>query len=359
MKVAVFNTRSFDRTFLEAANAAHKHELVFFETDLNLKTAGLAAGFPGVSLKTPSLLDELALESLARGGTRWIALRSAGFDNVDIAAAHKLGQTVARVPAYSPYAIAEHAVGLILSLNRKLHRAYARVREGNLSLEGLVGFDLHGRTAGIVGTGQIGRIVARILNGFGCRLLAYDPIQDAECMALGVRYIGLPELYADSDIITLHCPLTVETFHMIDAGALRQMKHGVMLVNTSRGGLIDTKAVIQALKSGQMGYLGLDVYEREASLFQKDLSSMVIQDDVFQRLLTFPNVLITGHQAWLTEDALRNIAETTMANLSDLEAGRPCPNEVSAHQASFAREWSEEEIELTALAEQLQKWVPD
>ena len=359
MRVAVFNTRSFDRRFLEAANTLHGHELVFFEAELTGKTTALAAGFPAVCVKTPSRLDEAALKALQTGGTRWIALRSAGFDYVDIAAAHRQGQTVVRVPAYSPYAIAEHTVGLILALNRKIHRAYARVREGNLSLEGLVGFDLHGRTVGIVGTGHIGTIVAQIMRGFGCRLLAHDRVLKPECEALGVHYVGLPELYAASDILTLHCPLTPETFHLVNAQALSQMKRGVMLINTGRGGLIDGKSAIRALKSGQLGYLGLDVYERETNLFQQDLSDTVIQDDVFQRLLTFPNVIITGHQAWLTEEALKNIAETTLANLSDLEHGRACPNQVTEQNASQASEWNEEEIEMSLLAEQLQKWVPD
>ena len=359
MKVAVFNTRSFDQQALEKANTLFGHDLVFFETELTRKTAALAAGFKAVSIKTPSLLDEQTLLVLSQGGTYWISLRSAGFDYVDIAAAHRLGQVVVRVPAYSPYAIAEHAVGLILALNRKIHRAYARVREGNLSLEGLVGFDLHGRTAGIIGTGKIGTAVAKIMHGFGCRLLAYSRTPKEDCLAIGVRYVSLPELYAESDMITLHCPLTPQTFHLINAQSLDQMKRGVMLVNTSRGGLIHGKAVVQALKSGQVGYLGLDVYEHETNLFQQDLSNTVIQDDIFERLLTFPNVIITGHQAWLTVDALRNIAESTLSNLDDLENDRKCPNEVSEEHTSQAREWSEEEIERTLLAEQLQKWVPD
>lgn len=359
MRVAIFNTQSFDRRSLETANRASGHELVFFETELNSGTTALAAGFPGICLKSPSRLDAPALEALARGGTRWIALRSAGYDNVDVSAAAQFGQTVVRVPAYSPYAIAEHAVGLMLSLNRKIHRAYARVRDGNLSLEGLVGFDLHGRTVGLIGTGHIGQIVARIMHGFGCNLLAFDPQPNADCQALGVRYVDLPELYAESDIISLHCPLTPGTFHLINSSALAQMKRGVMLINTGRGGLIHGKAVIQALKSGQVGYLGLDVYEREAGLFQRDFSNAVIQDDVFERLLTFPNVIITGHQAWLTEDALRNIAETTLGNLTDLEQGRPCPNEVKPGQAGGTGGWSDEDVELSSLAEQLQRWVPD
>ncbi len=359
MRVGVFNTRPFDKSSLESANQAYGHELVFLETDLSLKTAALAAGFPAVSIKTPSRLDEPALQALAEGGTRYIALRSAGFDYVDVAAAYRLGQAVVRVPAYSPYAIAEHTVGLILCLNRKIHRAYNRVREGNLSLDGLVGFDLHGRTVGIVGTGHIGMIVAHIMHGFGCRILAYDRAPRPEAKELGIQYTTLPELYAASDIITLHCPLTAETFHLIDDRALAQMKRGVMLINTGRGGLVHGKAVVAGLKSGQVGYLGLDVYEREAGLFQQDLSGTIIQDDTFERLLTFPNVIITGHQAWLTEDALRAISETTLGNLTDLEQGRPCPNQVTQEAASHAQEWNEQELELNVLAEALQQWVPD
>jgi D-lactate dehydrogenase len=359
MKVAIFNTRSFDRRFLEQANAAPQHALTFFEAELSRRTTPLAAGFPAVSVKTPSRLDEPALEALQAGGTRFIALRSAGFDYVDIAAAHRFGQTVVRVPAYSPYAIAEHTVGLILALNRKIHRAYNRVRDGNLSLDGLVGFDLHGKTVGVIGTGHIGAIVARIMQGFGCRLLAHSRTPRPEVEALGVQYVDLPTLYAESDILTLHCPLTPDTFHLINADALKQMKRGVMIINTGRGGLLSGKAIVQGLKSGQVGYLGLDVYEREANLFQQDLSNAVIQDDVFERLLTFHNVIVTGHQAWLTEEALTNIAETTLANLTDLEQGRPCPNQVTQENASHAREWNEEEIERTRLAEMLQKWVPD
>jgi D-lactate dehydrogenase len=359
MKTAIFNTRSYDRPYLEAANQVYGHELVLFETELNQKTAALGLGFPAVSVKTPSKLDEATLGVLAQGGTRFIALRSAGFDFVDIAAAHHLGMKVVRVPAYSPYAIAEHTVGLILSLNRKIHRAYGRVRDGNLSLDGLVGFDLHGKTVGLIGTGKIGLIVARIMKGFGCDILAYSRTPKPEIAELGGKNVTLPELYAAADIISLHCPLTPETFHLIDAQAINQMKPGVMIINTSRGGLIYMKAVIQGLKSGQVGYLGLDVYEREANLFQQDLSNKVIEDDVFERLITFPNVIVTGHQAWLTQEALQQIAKTTLANLADLEQGRRCPNEITADQASFAKEWSEEEIEQALLAEQLQKWVPD
>jgi D-lactate dehydrogenase len=259
-------------------------------------------------------------------------LRSAGFNHVDLIAARDLGLTVVRVPAYSPYAVAEHTAALILSLNRKIHRAYARVREGNFALEGLLGFDLNGRTAGIIGTGKIGTVMARIMSGFGCRLLAHDPFPNEACKELGVEYAALSDLYAASRIITLHCPLTPETHHLIDDNALKQMQNGVMLINTGRGALIDTQAVIAALKSGKIGSLGLDVYEEEADLFFEDLSGRVIQDDVFARLLTFPNVLITGHQGFFTQEAMARIAETTLGNLSDFEQGQELINEVRAEQ---------------------------
>jgi len=330
MKVAVFSTKAYDRRFLEAANADRRHELLFFEARLTADTAVLATGFPAVCAFVNDQLDEKTLKALAEQETRLIALRSAGFNHVDLTAATELGLTIVRVPAYSPYAVAEHAIGLILTLNRKIHRAYNRVREGNFSLDGLLGFDLHGKTVGIVGTGKIGVIVAQILKGFGCQLLTYDLYPNPECEALGAKYVELPELFAASDIITLHCPLTPETYHLINDQALEQMKPGVMLINTSRGALVDTEAVIGALKSRKIGYLGLDVYEQESDLFFEDLSEEVIQDDVFQRLLTFPNVLITGHQAFFTENALKNIAETTLSNITDIEQGRPCPNQISS-----------------------------
>jgi D-lactate dehydrogenase len=336
MKVAVFGTKAYDRRFLEAANANYGHELVFFEPHLTCDTAVLASDFPAVSVFVNDQLDEKTLKALAEQGPRLIALRSAGFNHVDLTAATELGITVVRVPAYSPYAVAEHTIGLILTLNRKIHRAYNRVREGNFSLDGLLGFDLHDRTVGIVGTGKIGVIVAQILKGFGCQLLAYDLHPNPECEAVGAKYVELSELFATADIVTLHCPLTRETHHLIDAQALEQMKQGVMLINTSRGALIDTEAVIGALKSKKIGYLGLDVYEQESDLFFEDLSDAVIQDDVFQRLLTFPNVLITGHQAFFTENALKNIAETTLANITDIEQGRPCPNQVNSEQKVVA-----------------------
>ncbi len=328
MKVAVFSTKSYDRTFLEAANAGGQHELVFFEPRLNLETSVLAAGFPAVCAFVNDCLDAKTLRAIAQNGVRLLALRSAGFNHVDLAAASDLDLTLVRVPAYSPYAVAEHAVAMILCLNRSIHRAYNRVREGNFALDGLLGFDLHGKTVGIVGTGRIGAITAKILHGFGCRLLGYDVSPNPDCEALGMEYVSLQELFGASDIVSLHCPLIPETYHLIGAKAIEQMKPGMMLINTSRGQLIDTKAVTKGLKSGKIGNLGLDVYEQETDLFFEDLSNQVIQDDVFQRLLTFPNVLITGHQAFFTEEALKNIAESTIANITDFEQGRACPNQI-------------------------------
>lgn len=329
MKIAVFSTKTYDELFLKAASRKMQHELHFLEPRLTEQTVSLASGFPAICAFVNDQLTAPVMEALAAGGTRLIALRCAGFNNVDLAAARRFGLTVVRVPAYSPHAVAEHSVGLMLALNRKINKAYTRVREGNFSLDGLLGFDLHGHTVGVIGTGKIGSIVAKIMSGFGCRVLAHDVHPNPEVEKLGARYVKLPELYAQSDIITLHCPLMPETCHLINAEAVRQMKQGVMLINTSRGELIDTKAVIAGLKSGRIGHLGLDVYEEEADLFFEDLSTRIIQDDVFSRLLTFPNVIITGHQAFFTREALTNIAETTLGNVSDFEAGRPCPNEVT------------------------------
>jgi D-lactate dehydrogenase len=329
MRIAVFSTKAYDRYFLEAANGVYGHELVFYEPRLTHETVALAAGFPAVCVFINDQLDAETLQAIAKQGIRLVALRSAGFNNVDLVAAAKLGLTVLRVPAYSPYAVAEHAVGLILALNRKIHRAYNRVRESNFSLDGLLGFDLHGCTVGVVGTGRIGVCFAQIMKGFGCTLLGYDIHQNPTCLEMGMKYVELPELLAASDIISLHCPLTPESYHLINTESLAHLKPGAMLINTSRGGLIDTQAVTDALKSGKLGYLGLDVYEQEESLFFEDLSNTVVQDDVFQRLLTFPNVVITGHQAFFTRNALKNIAETTLANITDFEQGRSLPNEVN------------------------------
>ncbi|MFN6518214.1 MAG: 2-hydroxyacid dehydrogenase [Nostoc sp. CreGUA01] len=330
MKVAVFSTKAYDRQFLSAVSSSTQHELVFFEPRLNRDTAILAAGFPAVCVFVHDQVDAPTLKILASGGTHLVVLRCAGFNNVDLQAAADLGVSVVRVPAYSPYGVAEHTVGLILSLNRKIHRAYNRVRESNFSLDGLLGFNLHQRTVGIIGTGKIGLILGQIMKGFGCQLLAYDVYRNSELEALGGKYVELPELFANSDIISLHCPLTPETHHLINSKAIEQIKSGVMLINTSRGALIDTQAVIEGLKSGKIGYLGVDVYEQESELFFEDLSGEIIQDDIFQRLTTFPNVLITGHQAFFTAEALHNIAETTFANITDIEQGRACANQIHA-----------------------------
>lgn len=321
MRVAVFSSKPYDRAYLDAANSDRGHDLVYFEPSLRPETAPLASGFECVCAFVNDVLDEAVLDRLAAGGTRFIVLRSTGYNHVDLAAADRLGIPVARVPVYSPYAVAEHTVGLILALNRKVHRAHARVREGNFALDGLLGFDLHGRQVGIVGTGQIGAVTARIMSGFGCRLLGYDPYPNPEMERLGMRYVAIPELLGESDIITLHCPLTAETHHIIDDEAVAAMKEGAMLINTSRGALVDTSAVVRGLKSGKLGSLGLDVYEEEGDLFFRDLSSRVIQDDVFSRLLTFPNVIVTGHQAFFTEEALAAIAATTISNVDAFAAG--------------------------------------
>ncbi|MBX3000540.1 MAG: 2-hydroxyacid dehydrogenase [Caldilineaceae bacterium] len=332
MRTAVFSTKPYDKIFLEAANQGHDHELVFLEPRLTPETTPLAFSFPAICVFVNDRLDAAVLSDLAREGTRLIALRSAGFNHVDLVAAEELGMTVLRVPAYSPYAVAEHAVGLILSLNRKIHRSYNRVREGNFALDGLLGFDLYGTTIGIIGTGRIGIVFAQIMKGFGCRLLAFDPYPNQECRDLGVEYVDLPSLYAQSDIISLHCPLTPDTYHIIDERALAQVKPGVMLINTSRGALVDTAAVIEAMKTGQVRYLGLDVYEEEEDLFFEDLSGTVIQDDLFARLLTLPNVLITGHQAFFTRNALQRIAATTIENITAFEQGHPLENRVTAER---------------------------
>lgn len=326
MRVAVFSTHAYDRQFLEPAFATAGHEPVFFVPRLTPETVPLAVGFPAVCAFVSDTLDRGVLEVLARGGTRLVALRSAGFNNVDLPAAGELGLTVVRVPAYSPHAVAEYAVGLMLTLNRKIHRATARVREGNFSLDGLLGFDFFGRTVGIVGTGQIGEVVVRIMHGFGCRLLAHDVRPNPACEQLGARYVTLEEMYAESDVITLHCPLTPQTHHLINYAALERMKPGGMLINTSRGAVIDTPAVVEALKCGQLGALGIDVYEEEEGVFFEDLSDRVLQDDVLARLMTFPNVIVTGHQAFFTRDALERIAATTAANISDVAVGRSCAN---------------------------------
>ncbi len=326
MKIAVYSIKPYEKPFLDAANGTPNgqpnHELGYLDARLSQATTDLARGCAAVSIFVGDDASAPVLRALHAGGTRLLALRSAGFNHVDVSEADRLGITVLRVPAYSPYAVAEHAVGLMLALNRKFHRAFNRVREQNFSLDGLMGFDMHAKTVGVIGTGTIGAVVCRILRGFGCDVIASDPMPSAECVAMGVRYVALPELYATSDIITLHCPLTPATRHLVCEASLESMKPGAMLINTSRGAVIDTRALIAALKSGHVGSVGLDVYEEEGDLFFKDLSAEVIQDDVFARLMTFPNVLITAHQGFFTREACTAIAQTTIDNATDFEQGR-------------------------------------
>lgn len=336
MRVAVFSTKPYERAVLDQANERYGHELTYFESRLSADTAGLASGFEAVCLFVSDAAGRDTLERLAQGGTRLLALRSAGFNHVDLQAAAQLDLCVVRVPAYSPHAVAEHTVALILALNRKVCRAYGRVRESNFALEGLLGFDMYGKTAGVVGAGKIGLAVSRILTGFGCNVLAFDPSRNPETERAGAKSVSMDVLLGESDIVTLHCPLTPQTYHLIDASALDRMKPGVMVINTSRGALIDTRAVIRALKSGRIGYLGLDVYEEEADLFFEDLSGQVLQDDTFARLLTFPNVVITGHQAFFTREALENIAQTTLENITEFERDGGCRNRVSADRVRTA-----------------------
>ena len=324
----MFSAKRYDRTTFDACNKPPRHEIEYLDVRLDERTADLAVGREAVCIFVNDAVTAATSARLAELGVRVIALRCAGYNNVDLDAAKQSGLVVVRVPAYSPEAVAEHTLALILASDRHIHRAHHRVREGNFALDGLLGRGLHGSTAGVVGTGRIGQHVARLLVAFGCTVLAHDPFVDRELVALGVRYVELEELWANADIVAVTCPLTPETFHLVDGAAIELMKPGVMLVNTGRGALIDTAAVIEGLKSGHIGYLALDVYEEEGPLFFEDRSAELIRDDVFARLLTFPNVLLTAHQAFFTEPALRSIAEITLANIDDVEAGRPCPNEL-------------------------------
>ena len=330
MRIAVFDTHRHDRAALEEANAAHAHALTFFEPRLTRQTATLASGFDVACSFVNDHIDRATLEILRSCGVRLIALRSAGYNHVDLDAAAALAIPVVRVPEYSPNAVAEHAVALVLALDRKIHRAYARVREGNFSLDGLLGFDLHAKTVGIVGTGRIGAVAARIFAGFGCCVLAHDPRSQPELLQLGIEYVSLVSLYERADIISLHVPLTPATHHMIDTEALTRMKPGVMLINTGRGALIDSRALIASLKTGHIGSAGLDVYEEEEGVFFEDLSNQVLQDDVLARMLTFPNVIVTSHQGFFTREALAAIATTTLSNVTAFERGQPLANEVRA-----------------------------
>lgn len=329
MKVAVFSTKPYDKEFLNAQNQEYRAELHYFEPHLNPDTCKLAHGYEAVCVFVNDVLNETVIRELHAHGTRLIALRCSGFNNVDLKTAAETGIQVVRVPAYSPQGVAEHAVALILALNRQIHRAHHRVRENNFSLDGLLGFEVSRLKVGVVGTGAIGRIMIRIMRGFGAEILAFDPFPHEEARTLGASYVGLEELFRESDIISLHSPLVRETYHMINARTIGLMKKGVMLINTSRGGLIDARAVIDGLKSGKIGYLGLDVYEEEGDLFFEDLSSAVLKDDVFARLTTFPNVIITAHQAFFTRNAMNVISETTLRNITDFKNGKVDPkNEV-------------------------------
>jgi D-lactate dehydrogenase len=330
MKIAVFSAERYDREFLDAANVVDGHQLKYFDTPLGLETASLAAGHEAVCIFVNDAADAAVLDALQRGGTRLVALRCTGFNNVDLPAAARLGIKVVRVVDYSPYSVAEHAVALLLAINRKIHRAYNRTRDSNFALDGLMGFDLHGKTVAVIGTGKIGRVFARIMLGFGCEVIGYDVSPSPEFEALGAHYAEPGEIGATADIISLHCPLTPDTHHIVNAGTLARMKPGALLVNTSRGGLVHTEAAIEALKTGHLGGLALDVYEQEAGLFFRDLSSTIIADDVLQRLISLPNVIVTGHQAFFTREAITTICETTMRSVTEFATGKPLSNEIKA-----------------------------
>jgi D-lactate dehydrogenase len=329
MDVCMFSAKRYDRDSFDAIND-DRHRLTYVDVRLDAATVGLAPPGSAVCAFVNDDLSAAVLQALAARDVRVIALRCAGFNHVDLAAAAAAGITVVRVPAYSPNAVAEHTLALILALNRHIPRAHNRVRDGNFALDGLLGFDLAGKAAGVIGTGKIGALVARLLWHLRCNVVAADPYPDAALQQLGVRYAPIPEVIATADVLSLNCPLTAETHHLIDAVSIATMKRGTMLVNTGRGALIDTPAVVDGLKSGQIGSLALDVYEEEGRLFFEDRSDQIIADDVFARLLVFPNVLVTAHQGFFTREALAAIASTTLANLDDIEAGRPCPNAVRA-----------------------------
>ena len=328
VKVAVFSSKKWVVDAFSPVNEKFGYEVAYFESRLQSKTVPLAKGFDVVCVFVNDKLDSKTLEGLHKLGIKLVALRCAGFNNVDNVKAKELGIGVVRVPAYSPHAVAEHTLGLAMALNRKYHKAFPRIKDGNFSLDGLLGFDLYGKTVGLIGTGKIGQIFANIVMGFGCKVKAYDKFPSKDLIEKGVEYVELDELYRDSDIISLHCPLTHETYHIINEYAIASMKKGVMILNTSRGPLVNTYAVIEGLKKGKIGYLGLDVYEEEEKLFFEDLSEKVIQDDQFVRLQTFPNVLITAHQAFFTKEALMNISDTTFNNIKGYLSTGSCNNEV-------------------------------
>ncbi len=328
MKTAVFSARRYDKTLLAKANEGAGHELRFLEDRLSPATALLAKGCEAVCVFVNDSVDAEVLALLAAQGTRLVATRSTGYNHIDTEAAERLGIALVRVTDYSPHSVAEFAVGLLLAVNRKIARASVRTREGNFELDGLMGFDLHGKTVGVIGTGKIGTIFARIMAGFGCTLVGHDRYPAPAFEALGGTYMDVDQLLACSDVVSLHCPLFEETHHIVGADALARLKRGCILVNTSRGGLVDTEAAIGALKSGQLGGLAIDVYEQEASLFFQDLSSTVILDDVIQRLVSFPNVIVTGHQAFFTLEAIGQIMRTTIESIGAFERGEALANRV-------------------------------
>ncbi|MFT2097812.1 2-hydroxyacid dehydrogenase [Marinomonas sp. 2405UD66-6] len=315
MKIAVFSCKPYDKRTLSTYTQNTDLSMSYFESRLSMETIDLVKGFDAVSCFVNDDVNEDVIKRLKQQGVNTIALRCAGFNNVDLEAAKQEGIKVFHVPDYSPTSVAEHAVALIMTLNRKTHRAYHRVKEGNFALEGLMGFNLEGRTVGCVGTGRIGAAFCRIMKGFGCDVLCYDLYPSDELISIGCKYVSLDELYSQSDIISLHCPLNESTHHLIDNQSLSKMKDGVMIINTSRGALVHAQEAIDALYSKKIGYLGLDVYEQENEMFFEDMSSHIIQDSVFQLMLTFPNVVVTGHQGYFTDEALSHIAETTVDNL--------------------------------------------
>ncbi len=326
-KIAFFSTQQYDRQFFDQLNTEHHFE--YFESRLRPQTANLTKGFDGVCAFVNDRINAETLGLLSSHGVNLVALRCAGFNNVDLKAARQHNVRIMRVPAYSPEAVAEHALALIMTLARKTHKAFNRVREGNFSLVKLTGFNIYRKTVGVIGTGQIGKAFCRIMTGMGARVLAYDKYPSDDMARLGVEYLSLEDVLANSDIVSLHCPLTPETHHLINKDTLLMMKTGAMLVNTSRGKLVDTSAVIGSLKDEKLGSLAIDVYEEEEKLFFRDLSEQIIRDDLISRLMLFPNVLITAHQGFFTRESLEQIAQTTLANINDFIAGRPSPNEVS------------------------------
>lgn len=328
MKIALFSAKAYDRDYFELSNQAFHFPIDYYDVPLTQKTLRLAHGYPVICAFVNDDLSRPILQELHEHGTRILAMRCAGYNNVDLEAAAEFGITVVRVPSYSPEAIAEHTIGLMMTLNRKIHKAYQRTRDANFALDGLVGFNMFGRTAGIIGTGKIGLATLRILKGFGMNLLVHDPFVNPEAEALGARYVDLDTLFRDSDVISLHCPLFKENYHLLDAKAFAKMKQGVMIVNTSRGALLSSADAIEALKQGKIGALGLDVYEEESHLFFSDKSNEVITDDTFRRLSACHNVLFTGHQAFLTKEALMAIANTTLHNIQTLQNGHTCENQV-------------------------------